>query len=414
MFDLVVVDEASQCSIPAVLPLLFRAKRALIIGDTKQLGHIAPLSKHQERLARKRAGLSASWLEERQLSYVSHSAYHLGSHVSGQPLLLDEHYRCHPSIVGVVNDYCYNGRLEVLTDVRALRRVPAPASSERWVLAWEDVDGTPRRGDNGHSWVNDAEIDRVCAVVGRLLADLPPESNIGVVTPFRAQAERLEAALYAEGRNGATRRRVQIGTVHQFQGGARDAMVLSLVANGKAPLPTVDWVASQLNLWNVAVTRARSHLVTVGAHGFWSQQPGIPAQLAKRSPCLPPAAWPTAVAPLDGVTAGDPLTDNLHDQLIQAGHADLERDALLDGYRCDFMFGGPDEPAAVILDRGARDGGDAARHMRLMLTRCRLLSGVAGSDGRDGTVARGLRIPAWRVLARDGIPQPPARERPRP
>ncbi|MEW2704959.1 AAA domain-containing protein [Streptomyces koyangensis] len=38
-FDLVVIDQASQCSIPAVLPLLFRAKHALIIGDPMQLGH---------------------------------------------------------------------------------------------------------------------------------------------------------------------------------------------------------------------------------------------------------------------------------------------------------------------------------------------------------------------------------------
>ncbi|MFK0232938.1 AAA domain-containing protein [Streptomyces vinaceus] len=40
LFDLVVIDEASQCSIPSVLPLLFRAERALIIGDPMQLGHI--------------------------------------------------------------------------------------------------------------------------------------------------------------------------------------------------------------------------------------------------------------------------------------------------------------------------------------------------------------------------------------
>jgi hypothetical protein len=43
MFDLVVIDEASQCSIPAVLPLLFRAKRALIIGDTKQHSSVTSL-----------------------------------------------------------------------------------------------------------------------------------------------------------------------------------------------------------------------------------------------------------------------------------------------------------------------------------------------------------------------------------
>jgi hypothetical protein len=47
LFDLVVIDEASQCSIAAVLPLLYRARRALIIGDPMQLGHIPGISPQQ-------------------------------------------------------------------------------------------------------------------------------------------------------------------------------------------------------------------------------------------------------------------------------------------------------------------------------------------------------------------------------
>ena len=49
LFDLVVVDEASQCDIASALPLLFRAKRAMIIGDGKQLLHITTLSVAQDR-----------------------------------------------------------------------------------------------------------------------------------------------------------------------------------------------------------------------------------------------------------------------------------------------------------------------------------------------------------------------------
>lgn len=48
LFDLVIVDEASQCDIPSVLPLLFRARRALIIGDPRQLHHISTLSSPDE------------------------------------------------------------------------------------------------------------------------------------------------------------------------------------------------------------------------------------------------------------------------------------------------------------------------------------------------------------------------------
>jgi hypothetical protein len=49
LFDLVIVDEASQCDIPSALPLLYRARRALIIGDPHQLRHISTLRTSDER-----------------------------------------------------------------------------------------------------------------------------------------------------------------------------------------------------------------------------------------------------------------------------------------------------------------------------------------------------------------------------
>ena len=50
LFDLVVIDEASQCAIPHVLPLLYRARRALVIGDAMQLPHIAKIGPEREAL----------------------------------------------------------------------------------------------------------------------------------------------------------------------------------------------------------------------------------------------------------------------------------------------------------------------------------------------------------------------------
>ena len=41
IFDLVVIDEASQCDIASALPLLYRARRAVIIGDPLQLKHVS-------------------------------------------------------------------------------------------------------------------------------------------------------------------------------------------------------------------------------------------------------------------------------------------------------------------------------------------------------------------------------------
>ncbi|MFE1306059.1 AAA domain-containing protein [Streptomyces rochei] len=68
LFDLVVIDEASQCAIPHILPLLFRARRALVIGDAMQLAHIAKISPEREALVRRKLGLRSEWLEKHRLA----------------------------------------------------------------------------------------------------------------------------------------------------------------------------------------------------------------------------------------------------------------------------------------------------------------------------------------------------------
>jgi RecA/RadA recombinase len=49
-FDLVVIDEASQCDIASALPLLIRAKRVVIIGDPLQLRHVSNLDISTDRM----------------------------------------------------------------------------------------------------------------------------------------------------------------------------------------------------------------------------------------------------------------------------------------------------------------------------------------------------------------------------
>ncbi len=257
LFDLVVIDEASQCAIPQVLPLLFRARRALVIGDPMQLTHITKTSPHREALIRRGNGLRSDWLERHHLAYRRHSAFHAAEQSAGGTLLLDEHFRCHPHIAAISNEFFYDGGLTVLTDTRG-----RPALEHRSAVIWTDVTGRAARPPFGGSWVNEDEIRKVLASVTYLLDQLPPEATVGVVTPFAPQAEALRKRLrpYDE-------ERLRIGTVHTFQGGERDVMVFSLVAGEGMHPGAVEWVGGQLNLWNVAITRARGHLIVVGGQG---------------------------------------------------------------------------------------------------------------------------------------------------
>ncbi|MFD0395059.1 DEAD/DEAH box helicase [Streptomyces nogalater] len=400
LFDLVVIDEASQCSIPSVLPLLFRARRALIIGDPMQLGHIPGVSPQQEKQARARAGLSAAQLEHHRLAYHVYSSYHAAEQHGDGALLLDEHYRCHPRIADVVNGHCYGGRLRVLTDVR--RQVPGHdpvgAADPAPVLGWVDVpSGESTRGGDGRSWRNTAEAEAVRRVVDGLLAGLAPDATVGVVTPFRAQKETLARMWQDDDR-------VRVGTVHTFQGGQRDVMVLSPVAAPNTPPRTTHWVASQVNLWNVAVTRAKSQLITVGDLAFWQEQSGLPALLAARSAPLGAGDGGTTAetGPTGPVTeAREDLADRLQQYFTGRGITDLERAALVGGHPVDLVFTDAGENTAVLIDPGPRPGENPARHLRLIHARGDLLTGLpsGGHGAKACLVSRTVRVPAWRILA---------------
>ncbi|MFE0104729.1 AAA domain-containing protein [Streptomyces sp. NPDC059009] len=399
LFDLVVIDEASQCSIPSVLPLLFRAKRALIIGDPMQLGHIPGITAQQERQARLRSGLSAAQLEDDRLTYHVYAAYHAAAQHGEAALLLDEHYRCHPAIADVVNGYCYAGQLQVLTDVRnqvsAVDPVgvidPAP------VLGWVDVShGESARGAGGQSWRNAAEAAQVRKTVDELLIRLPDDATVGVVTPFRAQKEAL-AQVWADDD------RVRVGTVHAFQGGQRDVMVLSPVATDNTPPRTTHWVASQVNLWNVAVTRAKSQLITVGSHAFWQGQAGLPALLAERAAVLRARVETKQDSVLGARSLSasrEELGDRLQEYLGLRGVTELERTAGVGGHTVDLLLTVDGANTAVLIDPGPEHGQDPARHLRLMHARGDLLIGLpsGGTGAKSEPVDRIIRVPAWRIL----------------
>lgn len=420
LFDLVVIDEARQCSIPSVLPLLFRARRALIIGDPMQLGHIPGISAQQEQQARVRAGLSAAQLEHHRLTYHVYSAYHVAAQHGDSALLLDEHYRCHPQIADVVNGYCYAGQLQVLTDVR--RQVPAldpvGASAPAPVLGWVDVlDGESARAGEYRSWRNAAEADAVQRVVTELLAQLPQEATVGVVTPFRAQKELL-------GRIWRDDNRVRVGTVHAFQGGQRDVMVLSPVATHNTPQKTTHWVASQVNLWNVAITRAKSQLITVGSQAFWENQSGLPALLAGRSQllgarageCREPGTGDGSGAVPPGMTGAptsatafrEGLVDQLQQYLGARGISDVERATVVGGHTVDLLFTADGVNTAVLVDSGPPFGWDPARHLRLTHAQGDLLTGLpsGGHGAKACEVGRIVRVPAWRILAGEDMLTP--------
>ena len=263
LFDLVIIDEASQCDIPSALPLLFRARRALIIGDPQQLRHISTLSPEQEEhlaVMHRVTDLLPSW------SYNRCSLYSLAEGVTvtngSKPVFLAEHYRSHPEIIEFSNHRFYSGQLILRTDMKRLLKRFA---DEPLGLFWHDVRGHVPQ--SARSAVNDIEVQGVIELFdgwadrGFLTRD---DIDFGVVTPFRLQMERIEEALHTRPWWNQVEDRIIVGTAHRFQGDERDIMIFSpVVSNGMRPR-LIKWVAETEQLLNVAITRARGALHIVG------------------------------------------------------------------------------------------------------------------------------------------------------
>ncbi|MCX5671527.1 MAG: AAA domain-containing protein [Planctomycetota bacterium] len=258
-FDLVVIDEASQCDIASALPLLFRAKRAVIIGDPNQLQHIASISKHQDaELRRKHGLLSFSTLD---FGYKENSLFAMSLGFVGKESVvrLLDHHRSHADIVSFSNSHFYEGTLRIATDYRRLKR-----DNGSWGIRWVDVTGRVAK-PGGHGALNEHEAKRVVAEVVSLIRERRYTGTVGVTTPFRHQANHIRDGLFRElSAAEIANAELLVDVVHKFQGDERDCMFFSPVVSQATPDTALGFLRSTGNLFNVAVTRARAVLFVVG------------------------------------------------------------------------------------------------------------------------------------------------------
>ena len=256
LFDMVIIDEASQCDIASALPLIFRTKQLVVIGDPMQLRHISAIKEMEEVDIKKRLGLdNHPHVKYAECSLYDYSKAFISFANNGlsSPYMLKFHYRCFPPIIRYSNDMFYGGlmgrRLEIKTDIRFLKGNPQG-------IVLVNVNG---RQTNDNINVNEEEAKKAIEIAV-LNANSYPDVSIGIVTPFRHQAERINSmipALYAE--------RVEANTVHKYQGDEKDIIIYSLVVTNNSPDRKIFWIDNTVpNLVNVAVTRAKSTLYVVG------------------------------------------------------------------------------------------------------------------------------------------------------
>jgi hypothetical protein len=287
MFDLVIIDEASHVDQPLAAPALLRGRSAVIGGDPRQLRHVSFVSDQAVQAAVDAEGTGdlRDRLDVPKVSLFDAAAATAGVH------WLDEHHRCAPHLIGFAAQKFYDGKIALLTTHPSIADVDC-------------IDTERVAGERNANGVNQAEVEAVLAHVRKRVA--AGVRSIGVVTPFRAQADALEGALLHDlTLDEITTGGVRVGTVHGVQGSEFDEVVISLAADSR---PGGWRFVNDRNLLAVLTTRARRqvHVITSAA-----EPPGLIGEYLRHAD-VPP----TETA---GIAPQDEWTARLAEELVAAG-----------------------------------------------------------------------------------------------
>lgn len=256
MFDVIIVDEASQCPIESLI-LLYLGKKIIVVGDDEQISPTrigVPDDEFKEMLRKHLHGnLLATAIEK------DTSLFDLAKIWFGQPLTLREHFRCMPEIISFSNKLCYANRpLIPLTQYGADRLEPIKTIHEESGYV---------RGSGG-TLVNEPEAERVVTEIVRCCKDDRYEGmTMGVISlTGDKQARTIEGMLHeALDPDEIEQRQLVCGNAYSFQGDERDVMFLSLVAarqdeHGLPRLVKALTSRTDKQRFNVAASRARKQM----------------------------------------------------------------------------------------------------------------------------------------------------------
>ncbi|TRX66383.1 DEAD/DEAH box helicase [Carboxylicivirga sp. M1479] len=250
LFDLVIIDEATQCDIASALPALYRAKKAIVVGDPNQLRHYSFVSSAQQFSLQEKHGLP----EDKILDYRNRSILDFFiSKVADQQQVsfLREHFRSTPSLIEFSNKQFYDGQLEVL------KSTPRHIASNQL----EIVNTEGKRNDRG---VNEVEANAVIDKLDSLIKKhnyTPQKPSIGIISPFSKQVAHINKLLKDKyGLEELKMHKILCGSPYNFQGSERDIILLSFAVCDLSH-PSAFIHVNKPEVLNVAITRAKSYQV---------------------------------------------------------------------------------------------------------------------------------------------------------
>jgi len=233
LFDVVVIDEASQVSVAQALPAVLRAKKLVVLGDSKQFSNVKSSNASNATNNKYRAALvqyfqrhvraDAEALQRLAMFDVKRSILEFCSMAASYTLMLRKHFRSYQELISYSSTQFYAGQLQAIK----VRGVPLAE-----VIRFEQVDPAGKKVSRA---TNQAEADFIAAELVALLdrADAGAEApTVGVITPFREQHTLLTKLLHQHERAPEFERRLRLKvmTFDSCQGEERQIVYYSMVA----------------------------------------------------------------------------------------------------------------------------------------------------------------------------------------
>lgn len=235
IFDILIMDEAAQATIPSSLIPVQKAKKVIFIGDFNQLPPtiLSPKAK--------KMGLDVSLME--QIYALDKNSNHM----------LDTQYRMNQRINDLTSDLFYDGKLKSANSVSNRKFLKGEKA-----ISWLESESKERI--LGQSYINEGEVDKVLELINHLSVEGVKGENIAIITPYKAQAKVIKDRIGDK--------TIEIDTVDSFQGREKDIVIMSFVRHNTQN--QIGFLADYRRL-NVSISRAKSHLYLVGNKKHLSQ-----------------------------------------------------------------------------------------------------------------------------------------------
>lgn len=275
-FDVMCVDEAGHAMEPEIIAVasslmdfqnetpqnsVSSPGQLILAGDPRQLGPIVTSD-----LCRK-FKVDVSYME-RLMGRDVYSRKPDGKYPEKLLTKLVRNYRSHPAILMLPNKIFYDG------DLKCCGNKMVTHSLEKWEhlpvkgfpLLFHAVEGENLRESNSPSWFNPQEAEIAIEYTKQLLYDTRPPlkaDEIGIITPYARQAQKIRLALEAQNIEG-----IKVGSVESFQGQEKRCIIVSTVRAEADHLSAdlkynLGFVANEKR-FNVALTRAKAILIVIG------------------------------------------------------------------------------------------------------------------------------------------------------